>query len=189
MILQRDVAFDLLQKYVQADHLLKHAIAVEVSMRAYAEHFGENVEYWGQVGLLHDVDYQLYPEEHMQHTGEILLKEGFDEQFVTDIISHNRQWPNERTLLQKTLLAVDEITGFIIACVLVRPDKNIDNLQVKSVMKKFKDKAFARAVNRETILSAAQDLGVELTWHIEFVTRALAQSQNEQRYKGVNLFS
>lgn len=183
----RDELWQILKENVTSEVLLKHCLAVEIAMRAYAAKFGEDVEYWGSVGLLHDIDFEKYPEEHPDHSEEILSSYGFDTQFVTDVVSHARDWASERTLLQKTLLAVDEMTGFVIACALVRPDKNLGNLEVKSVMKKMKDKAFARAVNRETILSSAQDMGVELTDHIAFVTEALASAGEKPEYREIPL--
>lgn len=186
--MDREQAFALMNKYIKAEHLVKHSVAVEVCMRAYAEHFGEDVEYWGKVGLLHDIDFDLYPQEHLQHTEEILSKEGFDRQFIENVLSHNRQWPHERTLIQKTLLAVDEMPGFVIACTLVRPDKDINNLEVKSVIKKFKDKAFARAVNRDTMRESAEALGVELNEHIAFVINALKQAKADPVLGQVNLY-
>lgn len=171
----RDKAWNVLTNYVQEKTLLNHCQAVEIAMRAYAAKYGEDVEYWGAVGLLHDVDFEKYPDDHPNHAEEILKPYGYTEQFIIDIESHARDWAPERSLLQKVLLGVDELTGFIIACALVRPDKSIENLQVKSVMKKMKDKAFARAVNRETIAQGAQMLGIELQEHIEFVTAALAK--------------
>lgn len=171
----REKAWSILTEHVKEKPLLNHCLAVEVAMRAYAGKYGEDVEYWGAVGLLHDVDFEKYPEEHPSHTEQILKPHGYTAQFITDIESHARDWVPERNLLQKVLLGVDELTGFIIACALVRPDKSIANLQVKSVMKKMKDKAFARAVNRETIVQGAEMLGIELQEHIEFVTSALAK--------------
>jgi putative nucleotidyltransferase with HDIG domain len=171
----REKAWSILTNYVKEKPLLNHCQAVEVAMRAYAAKYGEDVEYWGAVGLLHDVDFEKYPEEHPSHTGQILKPYGYTEQFIVDIESHARDWVPERNLLQKVLLGVDELTGFIIACALVRPDKSIENLQIKSVMKKMKDKAFARAVNRETIAQGAQMLGIDLQEHIGFVAAALAK--------------
>jgi len=168
-------AWSILTTHVHEKPLLNHCQAVEIAMRAYAEKYGEDVEYWGAVGLLHDVDFEKYPEEHPSHTGQILEPHGYTAEFITDIESHARDWVPERTLLQKVLLGVDELTGFIIACALVRPDKSIENLQIKSIMKKMKDKAFARAVNRETIVQGADMLGIELQEHIAFVTAALAK--------------
>jgi putative nucleotidyltransferase with HDIG domain len=178
---------DILQQHVTGDVLLKHSLAVEAAMRAYAEKFGEDVEYWGAVGLLHDIDFELFPHEHPSHAPELLKKHGFADAFITDVLSHARDWEIERTLLQKTLLAVDEMTGFVIACALVRPDKSLGNLEVKSVIKKMKDKAFARAVNRETIKESAEQLGVNLDEHIAFVTSALATAVEKPEYTMLKL--
>lgn len=176
----RGKAWSVLTDHVQEKPLLNHCQAVEIAMRAYAEKFGEDVEYWGAVGLLHDVDFEKYPEEHTHQTGNLLTPHGYTEQFVIDIQSHARDWAPERSQLQKTLLAVDELTGFIIACALVRPDKSLANVQIKSVMKKMKDKAFARAVNRETIIQSAMMMGVDLQEHISFVTEALAKDYSQE---------
>lgn len=183
----RNELWQILKQNVTGEVLLKHSLAVEIAMRAYAEKFGEDAEYWGAVGLLHDIDFEKYPEEHPDHAPEILMKYGFDDQFITDVISHARDYSGQRSQLQKTLLAVDEMTGFVIACALVRPDKSLSNLEVKSVMKKMKDKAFARAVNRETIISSALDMGVELTDHIGFITEALARAGEKPEYREIPL--
>lgn len=174
MTTNREELWKILRQHVDGDVLLKHSLAVEAAMRAYAGKFGENVEYWGAVGLLHDVDFEKFPDDHPNHAREILSAHGFDDAFIIDVESHARDWPGERNRLQKTLLALDELTGFIIACALVRPDKSLDNVEVKSVVKKMKDKAFARAVNRETITQGAAAMGVDLAEHIGFVTKALA---------------
>lgn len=183
----RKQVWQLLRQHVQSEVLLKHCLAVEIAMRAYAAKFGEDVEYWGTVGLLHDVDFEKYPEDHPNHAREILTAAGYDNKFITDVESHARSWQNERTLLQKTLLAVDELTGFVIACALVRPDKDLDKLEVKSVMKKMKDKAFARAVNRETITASAEAMNVDFKEHVEFVTKALAQAAKMPDYQEIPL--
>ena len=183
----REELWKILRQNVTSEVLLKHSLAVEIAMRAYARKYGEDVEYWGAVGLLHDIDFEKYPDDHPNHAPEILKSYGFDEQFVTDVISHAREWDKQRSQLQKTLLAVDEMTGFVIACALVRPDKSLSNLEVKSVVKKMKDKAFARAVNRETIISSAQAMGVELADHIGFVTEALALASEQPEYKEIPL--
>lgn len=187
MQVTRQQAWQILNEQVRSESLLKHCLAVEIAMRAYAEKFGEDVEYWGAVGLLHDVDFEKFPDEHLDHVEEILEPYGFDKEFITDIKSHARDWKEERTLLQKTLLAADEMTGFIIACALVRPDKSLDNLEVKSVIKKMKDKAFARAVNRELLKSSAQDMGIDIKEHIEFVTKALACATKQPQYQQLPL--
>ncbi|WP_378954716.1 HAD family hydrolase [Pelosinus sp. sgz500959] len=176
----REKAWNVLTEHVKEKPLLNHCQAVEIAMRAYAGKFGGDVEYWGAVGLLHDVDFEKYPEDHTNQTGNLLAPHGYTDQFIIDIQSHARDWVPERSQLQKTLLAVDELTGFIIACALVRPDKSLANVQLKSVMKKMKDKAFARAVNRETIIQSAAMLGVDLQEHISFVTEALAKDYHQE---------
>lgn len=187
--MNRQQAWAIMSKYIKTDHLVRHCLSTEICMRAYARHFGDDEQYWGLVGLLHDIDFELYPDEHLQHTHPILSQEGLDEDFITNVLSHDRKWPTERTLIQKTLLAVDELPGFVIACVLVRPDKDINNLEVKSVVKKFKDKAFARAVNRETIKASAADLGVDLNEHIAFVINALRADYNNPEFEHPCLFN
>ena len=137
----RKKVFEILKEHVKQPHLLKHCISVEVSMRAYAEKFNEDSEYWGAVGLLHDVDFEKYPTDHPNHTKELLSPYGYDDEFVQNIESHCRGNQEERrTNLQKVLVGVDEIPGFILACALVRPDKSLDNLEVRTVKKKMKDK-------------------------------------------------
>lgn len=184
---QRQDVWDILNEHVTSEVLLKHCIAVEIAMRAYGVKFGQDVDYWGAVGLLHDIDFEKFPDEHPHHAREILTSYGYDGEFITNVESHARDWPMERSVLQKTLLAVDEMTGFVIACALVRPDKSLDNLEVKSVVKKMKDKAFARAVNRETIIGSVEDLGVDLKEHIEFVTKSLAEASHQEEYKRLPL--
>lgn len=184
---QRQKAWQLLRKNVSSEVLLKHCLAVEVAMRAYAVKFGENEEDWGEVGLLHDVDFERFPHEHPHHAREILTAEGYPDSFITDVESHCRTWDAERSLMQKTLLAVDEMTGFIIACALVRPDKSLDNLEVKSVLKKMKDKAFARAVNRETLTQGAAEMGVDFAEHVAYLTAALAAAVKNPDYQEVPL--
>lgn len=183
----RENAWQTLKTYVTGEVLLKHCLAVEIAMLAYGARYKEDVEYWGAVGLLHDVDFEKFPHNHPHHAADILAYHGYDKQFITDVESHARDWPHERTLLQKTLLAVDEMTGFVIACALVRPDKSLDNLEVKSVMKKLKDKSFARAVNRETLLASAAAMDIDIKEHVEFVIQALAQAMKEPRYQELPL--
>lgn len=185
----RIAAWNVLREHVHSEVLLKHCLAVEIAMRAYAAKFEQDVEYWGAVGLLHDIDFEKYPEDHPKHGREILLAAGYDEQFATDVEAHARDWQPERTLLQKTLLAVDELTGFVIACALVRPDKSLDNLEVKSVMKKFKDKAFARAVNRETLTTSAEEMNIDFKEHVAFVTKALAEAVKLPEYQELPLLA
>jgi putative nucleotidyltransferase with HDIG domain len=173
----RNDAWTLLNEYTDNPSLIKHALGVEAAMRAYAEHFGEDVEMWGTIGLIHDFDYQQNPtEETHLHVGtEILRDKGWPEDWVLTVASHADYMGVPRdSLAAKTLFAVDELSGFLTACALVRPDKAIANVKVKSVKKKLKDKAFARGVNRDDVRSGAEALGVDLGEHIEFVRNAMA---------------
>ena len=174
--MNRDEAFELLKEYTKSESLIKHALAVEAAMRAYARKFGEDEEKWGITGLLHDFDYEKYPDmkEHALKGAEILAEKGYPEDVVHAIKAHNEYHgvPRE-SLLDKTLFAVDELCGFITAVTLVRPSKKLEEVKVKSVKKKLKDKSFARQVNREEIRKGAEELGVDLDEHIAFVIEAL----------------
>lgn len=176
----RDSAWDLLNEYTSNPNLIKHALAVESAMRAYAEKFGEDSEKWGITGLVHDFDYDRFPEEHPWKGVVILGELGYPEEIVHAVKSHAdfTGTPRDR-LMDRTLFAVDELCGFITAATLVRPDKRVAELPVRSVKKKMKDKAFARAVNRDDIRSGAEALGVELDEHIGFVISAMARVAKE----------
>lgn len=176
----RNFCLTILQEYTKNDSLLKHAYAVETCVRAYAEKFGEDFEYWGNVALLHDFDYEMFPsaEDHPYKGSEILKEKGFEEEFRNAIMSHADYTGIVRdTLLKKTLFACDELAGFITAVAYVRPGKSVDEVEVKSVIKKMKDKAFARAVNREDITRGAQELGVALEEHIQFCINAMKKNR------------
>lgn len=166
----------LLHEYVQSDSLRKHAYAVEAAMRVYAHLFGEDEERWAITGLLHDFDYERWPEppEHTQRGAEILRTRGVDEEIVEAILSH-AEWNDipRDTPLKRTLYAVDELCGFITAVAYVRPNRSLAEVDVKSIRKKMKDKAFARAVRREDITEGAVLLGVELDEHIGTCLAAL----------------
>ncbi len=178
----RNYCLALLNEYTKSDSLLKHAFAVETCVKAYAKKLGEDELYWGNVALLHDFDYEMYPtaEEHPFKGSEILKEKGFDEQFRNTILSHAEYSgvPRE-TLLAKTLFACDELAGFITAVTYVRPNKTVDEVEVKSVKKKMKDKAFARSVSREDITKGAEGLGVNLDEHIEFCINAMRANKAE----------
>jgi predicted hydrolase (HD superfamily) len=174
--LNRTECLKILKEYTQNDSLLKHAFAVETCVVAYAKKFDGDINYWGNVALLHDFDYEKYPtaEEHPYKGNEILKGLGFSDDFRTAIMSHAEYTGIKReTKLQKTLFACDELAGFITAVTYVRPSKSIDEVQVKSVKKKMKDKGFARAVNREEIIQGAEELGVPLAEHIQFCIDAM----------------
>ena len=176
----REACLEILKEYTKSDSLLKHAYAVESCIKAYAEKFNEDVSYWSNVALLHDFDYEKYPteEEHPYKGNEILKEKGFDEEFRKTIMSHAYYTgvPRE-TLLQKTLFACDELAGFITAVTYVRPSKSIDEVAVKSVKKKLKDKGFARAVKREDIINGAESLNIPLDEHIEFCIEAMKKNK------------
>ncbi len=172
----RDQALSILKEYTQSESLLKHAYAVEAAMRAYAKKFGEDEELWGVVGLLHDFDYEKYPDEHPMKGSEILKEKGVSEEIRTAILGHaNFSGVARETLMAKTLYAVDELCGFLVAVTLVRPNKSIGEVKVKSVKKKLKDKSFAAKVNRDEIKEGAEELGIPFEEHVEFVVKALSQ--------------
>ncbi|MBU1627619.1 HDIG domain-containing protein [bacterium] len=174
--MSRNQAWIILNEYIKNENLIKHALAVEAAMAAYAQKFGEDVEKWRILGLLHDFDYEKFPDEseHALKGAEILKEKDYSEDIVKAVKSHNPYHNIIRdTLMEKTLAAVDELTGFLIACVLVRPSKSFKDLEPKSVKKKMKDKAFAKNVKREDIIKGAEELKVSLDEHISFVTKAL----------------
>lgn len=176
----REFCLSILKDYTKSESLLKHAYAVESCVKAYAEKFNEDVNYWGNVALLHDFDYEMFPtaEEHPFKGNEILKEKGFDEEFRLSIMSHAdyTNIPRE-TKLMKTLYACDELAGFITAVAYVRPSKSIDEVEVKSVLKKTKDKAFARAVNRDDIIQGAAQLEIPLEEHIAFCIDAMKKNK------------
>jgi len=179
--MNRSDALALVHEYTESDALRKHMLAVEAAMRAYARKNGESEDTWGLVGLLHDFDYERFPnaahtadQEHPAEGSRILAARGLPEDLRRAILGHASYTgvPRE-TPLAKTLFAVDELCGFLVACALVRPSRSLGDLEVSSVKKKLKDKAFARGVSRDDISRGAQELGVELDAHIKFVIDAL----------------
>jgi putative nucleotidyltransferase with HDIG domain len=177
MEITRDNAWALLTEYVTGEPLLKHCLGVEASMREYAHVFGEDENLWGFVGLIHDFDFEMHPtlDQHPQDGAPILRERGVPESIIQSVLSHadHLDVPRE-TRLEKTLAAVDEMSGFVTAVALVRPTKSIDDVTPKSVKKKMKDKAFARAVHRETLTDTAAALGVDFDEHIQHVIDGLA---------------
>lgn len=178
MNLDRDAAWSLLCEYTKSESLRKHALAVECCMRAYARKFGEDEEVWGVTGLLHDFDYELYPQapDHPLKGSEILKEKGYAEEMRRAILGHaNYSGVPRDTQLARALFACDELAGFITACSLVRPDK-IQSLEPRSVIKRMKDKAFARSVSREDIRLGAEELAIPLEEHIAFSIAAMRSS-------------
>ncbi len=177
----RDQALALVHEYTASDALRKHMYAVEIVMRAMAERAGEDPETWGLVGLVHDFDYERFPNaEHSASEGHpaegvrILAGLGLPEPMQRAILGHaNYSGVPRESPMGKALFAVDELCGFLVACALVRPSRSLQNLEVSSVKKKLKDKAFARGVNREDVIQGAAELGVPLDDHIGFVLGAL----------------
>ena len=162
----REAAFELLKEFNKNESLIKHALAVEAVMRYIAGKRGADEEKWGIVGLIHDLDYEQFPDEHCQKTGEILKERGWPEAYIRAAVSHG--WGictdvEPKTDLEKTLYAIDELTGLVVTTALVRPSKSVLDMKAKSVKKKWKDKRFAAGVDRAIIEKGAQMLGVELT--------------------------
>jgi predicted hydrolase (HD superfamily) len=173
--MDRQAAWELLSEYTKNENLRKHARAVEACLRAYARRFGEDEETWGVVGLIHDFDYERYPNapDHPLKGSEILKEKGLHEELRRAILGHADYTGVKReTRLAKALFACDELAGFITACSLVRPDR-ILTLEARSVCKRMKDKAFARSVSRDDITRGAEELGIPLEEHITFCIEAM----------------
>lgn len=176
MKLTLERAEEILKKHTTEEHLFTHALAVSSAMGAMAEHFGEDPEYWRAIGYLHDVDYEKFPEEHCRHVRELLAPEGVEEEDIRAIISHGYGICTEEvqpeTDLEKSLFAVDELTGIVMACALMRPT-GITDLEVSSLKKKFKDKKFAAKCNREIIKQGAETLGMPLEELMELTIKGM----------------
>jgi predicted hydrolase (HD superfamily) len=184
----REDALQILKKYVKSESLIKHCLAVEAGMIGYSKLMNGNTEEWSIAGLVHDIDFELYPEEHPFQGKRILQEEGFTSQVIHSVMGHADYTNTKReSSMDKALYAVDELASFIVACVLVRPSKSFDDLEVKSVIKKFKDKAFARAVDRESIRKAAEEFGIELNQHVENMIGFLKERESELRAGGYSL--
>ncbi|KXG78405.1 hypothetical protein AN618_04720 [Fervidicola ferrireducens] len=178
----REEAFELLKRYTKSENLIKHALAVESVMRHFARLFGEDEEKWGIVGLVHDLDYEMYPEQHCKKVREILEQEGWPEDYIKAVQSHGWKLcsdvePTER--MEKVLYAVDELTGLVTATALMRPDKSIMSTTLQSVKKKWKQKSFAAGVNREVIEEGAKMLGMDLDRVIEETIKGMQKVAGE----------
>jgi putative nucleotidyltransferase with HDIG domain len=183
----RDDAWRLLTEYTKSESLLKHAMAVEAAVRGYARKFGEDEERWGLVALLHDFDYERWPslEEHPFRGSEILRERGYPEWVIRAILSHaDYSGVARESLLEKALFACDEMAGFVTAASLVRPSKSVLDLEPKSVMKRMKDKAFARGVKREDLVAGAELLGLPLEEHIGNVIAFMREAAEALGLKG-----
>jgi len=185
MIPTRNEAWQLVCDYTESESLRRHMVSVEAAMRAYAVRLNDNADLWGVVGLLHDFDYERYPDVsangHPNRGAEILREKGVDEVIIRAILAHAPEVTaaEPESSMEKTLVAVDELTGFLIAVALVRPSRSIVDVELKSVKKKWKDKAFAAPVNREEIEQAATRLGVTLDQHIQIVLDAMKENADQ----------
>ncbi|MBE0683115.1 MAG: HDIG domain-containing protein [Anaerolineales bacterium] len=172
----REEALALVREFVKSESLVRHMLSVEAAMRFYAEKYGEDIELWGLLGLLHDFDWEIHPtlEEHPQKGSAILRERGVSEEVIQDILSHADHTGVPRdTVRRKTLAACDEVTGLITAVALVRPSRSLYDLEASSVKKKWKDKAFAAGTDRSEMEHAAKELGVEIWEHVGNVIQAM----------------
>ena len=186
--MDRQSTWALLTEYTQNESLLKHALAVEAAMRAYAGTLGGDAEEWGVVGLIHDFDYERYPSAAAGHAikgAEILREKGYPEHIVKAVQSHaDYSGVPRETPMEKALFACDELCGFVTAAALIRPTKSVLDLEASSVRKRMKDKAFARQVSREDIVKGAEQLGVDLNAHIAVVIQAMRGAAEELGLRG-----
>ncbi len=174
--MNREEALAIVREFVTNENLVRHMLAVEAAMKLYAEKFDEDVEKWRVTALLHDYDWEIHPtlDEHPQAGIPLLRQRGVPEEILRAILSHaDHTGVARKSLMEKALLACDEITGLIVAVALVRPSRSLSDLKVKSVKKKWKDKAFAAGVNREEVAHAVEDFGVELWEHVGNVIKAM----------------
>jgi len=188
----RNNAFELMTSHVKNENLRKHMLSVEVAMRFYARMYGEDEELWAMTGLLHDCDYEEYPDlrEHTRVLAGWLQEGGYDERIIYAILAHNDlnvATHQRNSLLSRALYACDEVTGMITATALVRPNKSILGLEVSSVRKKMKTKGFAAGVNREDLVKGAAELGVDLEEHIAFVIQAMSSIADALGLAGVQM--
>ncbi len=161
----REETFNLLQKYTKSESLISHALSVEAVMRHFAEKHGEDAEKWGVIGLIHDIDYEMYPDEHCTKAREILEENNWPDEYIRAVVSHGWGIVSDvkpETLLEKVLYAIDELTGLVAASALVRPSRSVMDMKAKSVKKKWKNKKFAAGVNREVIEKGAKILDMEI---------------------------
>jgi len=184
----REEAYSLLTKYNKSDSLIKHALAVEGVMRYFARKRGEDEEKWGVIGLIHDLDYEQFPEQHCHKTEEILRENEWPEEYIRAVVSHG--WGivtdvEPQTELEKVLYTIDELTGLVVTTALVRPSKSVLDVKTKSVRKKWKDKRFAAGVDRSIIENGAQMLGVELTDLITDTIMGMQEVAEEIGLKGI----
>ena len=186
----REEAYQLLTEYNKGDSLIKHALAVEGVMRYFARKRGEDEEKWGVIGLVHDLDYEKFPEEHCKKSEEILKEKGWPEEYIRAVVSHGWGLCSDvepQTELEKVLYTIDELTGLVVTTALVRPSKSVMDVKVKSVKKKWKDKRFAAGVDRSIIEKGAQMLGMELSDVMADTLAGMQEVAEEIGLKGVQV--
>jgi predicted hydrolase (HD superfamily) len=186
--ISRDDVWSLLTEYVQSESLRRHCLSVETAMRAYAGKYGESPDDWGLVGLVHDFDFEIHPtlDQHPVEGTPILRERGYPEWAIRAVLAHGENTGvKPESMLEKTLVAVDELTGFISAVAFVRPSKAVADVTPQAVRKKMKDKAFARAVDREAMMAGAEMLGVDFDEHVAFVIDAMANNAVALGLQGV----
>lgn len=179
---EREKAMELLKKYNREEFHIRHALTVEGTMRYFAEKRGYDPDFWGMVGLLHDIDFEMYPDEHCKKAPELLSEAGFGEEFIHAVVSHGYGLCSDTKPtheMEKILFATDELTGLIGACALMRPSKSTKDMEVKSVRKKFKDKKFAAGCDREVIKSGAEQLGIETDELFEETIMAMRSCEDD----------
>lgn len=184
----RDMAIDLFKKYNKSESLLKHALSVEGVMRYMAKKSGEDEEKWGVIGLIHDLDYEMYPDQHCTMTEKILKENSWPEEYIRAVLSHGWGLASDVkpiTLLEKTIYAIDELTGLVATSALVRPSKSVMDMEARSVKKKWNDKKFAAGVNRSVIENGAEMLGVSLDELITDCIMGMREVAEEIGLKGV----
>lgn len=186
----REEAYQLLTEYNKSDSLIKHALAVEGVMRYFARKRGEDEEKWGVIGLVHDLDYEQFPEEHCHKSEEILKEKGWPEEYIRAVVSHGWGLCSEvepQTELEKVLYAIDELTGLVVTTALVRPSKSVMDVKAKSVKKKWKDKRFAAGVDRSIIEKGARMLSMEVSDLIADTLSGMQEVAEEIGLKGVQI--
>lgn len=184
----REEGLELFRKYNKSESLYRHALSVEAVMRHMARKHGEDEEMWGVIGLIHDLDYEMYPEQHCKMTEVIMREEGWPEEYIRAVISHGYGICSDaqpQTLLEKTLYAIDELTGLVTTSALVRPSRSVLDMEAKSVLKKWNDRKFAAGVDRSVIEKGAADLGVELKDLVADAIAGMREVAEEIGLKGV----
>jgi predicted hydrolase (HD superfamily) len=187
MIPTREIAYQLLLEYNQTPGLIKHGLAVEATMRHFAKHFSEDVEKWGIVGLIHDLDYEKFPEQHCIMTEKILRSNEWPEEYIRAVLSHAWEICSEHkpeSLLERTLFTIDELTGLVTTSALIRPTKSILDMQPKSVKSKWTDKRFAAKIDRSIIEKGAEMMGMELTQIIALTIEGMATIADQLELDG-----